>query len=98
MTKNEILLKLIDLGQRAKAIHRIDAKFGWELLEVEKEIKKLEETLAEQVDTFMANQYRLFNSKAIQRSENEDVTVVPRRGGRHNDGYLVSGFRKGAGH
>lgn len=50
------------MTQRLKAVHRSDCNFGWELLEIEKELIKLEDVLAEMADNFMANQLRIHNT------------------------------------
>lgn len=98
MTKNAMYLKLVDLIGRVRMVaHNGKLEVGWELLELEKALIGLENDVAEQVDTFMANEYRKYNVAQDERVKNEDVTRVPRRYGPRSSSTVV-GTRIGTRH
>lgn len=76
MTKAAIIAKLIDLTHRVKHCRYSDAEFGWQVIDLEKELEKLERELAEQADTFMANRYRIYNAGAKENARMRKLVGV----------------------
>jgi hypothetical protein len=78
LIKTEILLRLRDLVERARGVSRSDSQLGWDLIDLEKELVKLEVDLADQIDIYMTNRYREYNAVKAKEKNEKDVTRVPR--------------------